>query len=254
MQSLTNKTAIVSGGSDGIGRAIAETLAREGAHVVICARNIHKLDETANAIKAEGGSVEAHEMDVADTDSYCKLITKVAKAKGLDILVNNAAHVGMGMISDTPLDDFQQNFRINVDAPYMGTRTAMNHMIDNGGSVINISSINAERALQGMSGYSASKAALSHFGRVAAMEGARAGVRVNTVVPGPIMTAGTQAWADADPDAVAAIAKANPMGRLGDPQEVANVVLFLASDQSSYVTGTSIPVDGGKTNELHVPQ
>jgi NAD(P)-dependent dehydrogenase (short-subunit alcohol dehydrogenase family) len=181
------------------------------------------------------------------------MVSKIAADKGLDILVNNAAHVGMGMIADTDLEGFQQNFKINMDAPYLGTRAAMAHMVNNGGSIINISSVNGGRAMQGMSGYSASKAALEQFTKVAAMEGGRSGVRVNAVVPGPIMTPGTEAWFNADPDAGAAIANANPMGRIGTPQEVANVVLFLASEESSYVTGASIPVDGGKANELYVP-
>jgi len=104
-----------------------------------------------------------------------------------------------------------------------------------------------------MSGYGASKAALIHFTRNAAMEGARAGIRVNAVTPGPILTPGTIAWFNADPAAGEAIANANPIGRIGTPEEVANVVLFLASDHSSYVTGAEIPVDGGKCNELYVP-
>lgn len=253
MGQLSGKTALISGGSDGIGRAIAETLAAEGAHVVICARNAEKLETAQAAITAAGGSCDTHVLDVADAQSYAALVKSVASETGLDILVNNAAHVGMGMISDTDLEGFQQNFRVNMDAPYLGTQAAMAHMADTGGSVINISSVNGDRAMQGMSGYSASKAALTHFSRAAAMEGARAGIRVNTVVPGPIMTPGTVAWFDADPAAGEAIANANPMGRLGSPQEVANVVLFLASDASSYVTGASIPVDGGKANELHVP-
>lgn len=253
MGTLSGKTAVISGGSDGIGRSIAEMFAGEGAHVVICARNQDKLDAAADAIKKAGGSVDARVCDVSDAQSYADLISGVAKDKGLDILVNNAPHVGMGMISGTDLDSFQQNFRINMDAPYLGTQAAMAAMASTGGSIINISSVNADRAMQGMSGYAASKAALNHFTRNAAMEGARAGIRVNAVTPGPIMTPGTQAWADADPNAVKAIAEANPMGRLGKPSEVAAVVAFLASDASSYVTGAVIPVDGGKGNELYVP-
>ena len=254
MTTLTGKTAIVSGGSDGIGRAIADMFAEQGAHVVIVARTQDKIDATIAEIEKRGGSAEGRSLDVSDAVAYAELISAIAKDKGLDILVNNAPHVGMGMISDTDLDSFQQNFRVNMDAPYMGTRAAMAHMSDNGGgSIVNISSINGERAMQGMSGYGASKAALNHFTRNAAMEGARSGVRVNAVTPGPIMTPGTQAWADADPDSVKAIAGANPMGRLGTPEEVAQVVLFLASDNASYVTGASIPVDGGKGNELYVP-
>ncbi len=254
MGSLSGKTAIVSGGSDGIGRAIAEKLASEGAHVVICARNSKKLNAAVKAISDNGGSCEGKTLDVSDSQGYAQMVSNVAKDKGLDILVNNAAHVGMGMIADTDLDGFQQNFRVNVDAPYMGTRAAMTAMGDKGGSIINISSVNGDRAMQGMSAYGASKAALTHFTRNAAMEGARQGIRVNAVTPGPIMTPATQAWFKADPNAGAAIADANPMGRIGTPEEVANVVFFLASDASSYVTGASIPVDGGKANELYVPR
>lgn len=251
---LSGKTAIISGGSDGIGRAVAEKLASQGAHVIICARNEEKIQATCEAISQAGGSAEGQSLDVSDAAAYADFITSAAQDKGLDVLVNNAPHVGYGMIADTDLDAFQQNFRVNMDAPYMGTRAAMAHMSENGGgSIINISSINGDRAMQAMSGYGASKAALTHFTRNAAMEGARAGVRVNVVTPGPIMTPGTQAWADADPAAVEAIANANPMGRLGTPAEVAEVVAFLAGDGSSYVTGANIPVDGGKTNELHVP-
>jgi NAD(P)-dependent dehydrogenase (short-subunit alcohol dehydrogenase family) len=253
MGNLSGKTAIVSGGSDGIGRAIAEKLASEGAHVVICARNQEKLDDAAQAITAQGGSCEIRIQDVSDAQAYAQMVTDIAKERGLDILVNNAAHVGMGMISDTNLEAFQHNFRVNMDAPYLGTQAAMAAMSDTGGSIINISSVNGDRAMQGMSGYGASKAALTHFTRNAAMEGARKGIRVNAVTPGPIMTPATKAWFKADPDAGAAIANANPMGRIGSPEEVANVVHFLASDAASYVTGASIPVDGGKANELYVP-
>jgi len=253
MINLTGKTAIVSGGSDGIGRAIAESFASAGAHVVICARNKDKLDKTVEEVSKMGGAIEARICDVSDSENYAQLIKDIAKEKGLDILVNNAAHVSQSLISDTSLDEFKQNFVVNVDAPYAGTKAAMEHMQKNGGSIINISSVNGTRAMAAASGYSASKAALGHFSRIAAMEGARAGIRVNTIVPGPIMTPGTQAWADSDPDYVAKIADANPMGRFGMPKEVAAAALFLASDASSYVTGASIPVDGGKSNELYVP-
>lgn len=254
MKSLAGKTAIISGGSDGIGLAIANRLAAEGAHVVICARNAEKLSEVSNAISKNGGSCEMRVQDVGDSEGYAAMINDIAKARGLHILVNNAPHVGYGMITDTDLNSFRENFRVNMDAPFMGTQAAMKHMSANGGgSIVNIASINGERAMQGMSGYSASKAALLHFTRLAAMEGAASNVRVNAVVPGPIMTPGTRTYFDSDPAAGAAIANANPMGRIGDPSEVANAVLFLAGDQSTYITGATLPVDGGKTNELYVP-
>lgn len=250
---LTGKTAIVTGGSDGIGRAIATTFAAEGANVLICARNEEKLMATKAQIEANGGTCEAVSLDLSGAQAYADFVEATAQ-KGLDILVNNAPHVGYGMLADTSLEDFRQNFLINVDAAYLGMQTAMKHMSAKGGSIINISSVNGARAMQGMSGYSASKAALDHLTRNAAMEGARQNIRVNAISPGPIMTPGTEAFFNSDPAAGEAIANANPMGRIGKPEEVAQVALFLASDMSSYVTGAVIPVDGGKGNELYVPQ
>jgi len=145
MKSLAGKTAIVSGGSDGIGRSIAETFAAQGAHVVICARNEEKLKSTCDAIAASGGACEYRVQDVSDAQAYAAMVEEVAADRGLDVLVNNAPHVGYGMISDTDLDGFQQNFRVNMDAPYMGTRADMAAMAEKGGSIINISSINGTR-------------------------------------------------------------------------------------------------------------
>ena len=252
--SLTGKTSIITGGSDGIGRAIAAKLASEGAHVVICARNAEKLESVAVGIRAAGGSVETRVQDVADTDSFAAMIVDVASSNGLDILVNNAAHVGFGSVADASLEDFRENFRVNVDATYAGMQAAIKAMSDNGGSIINISSINGDRAMPGMAGYSSSKAALLHLTRLASMETAGQNIRVNAVTPGPIMTPGTEAFIQSDPKAGEAIAAGIPMQRMGRPEEVANVVLFLASDMSSYVTGANIPVDGGKANELAVNQ
>jgi len=253
MSDLKDKIAIVSGGSDGIGLAIAKKLASKGAHVIICARNQKKLLEVTEEIRKSGGKCDGNVLDISMAEEYSRMITDVAEKYGLDILVNNAAHVGMGLIEDVNLDEFQKNFRTNVDAPYIATKAAMKAMSGKGGSIINISSINGERAMIGMSGYGASKAALLHFTRNAAMEGARFGIRIDSITPGPIMTPATKAWFDSDPNAGTAIANANPMGRIGTPEEVANVVYFLASDESSYITGASIPVDGGKSNELYVP-
>ena len=139
--SLTGKTSIITGGSDGIGRAIAAKLASEGAHVVICARNAEKLESVAEDIRAAGGSVETRVQDVADTDSFAAMIGDVASSNGLDILVNNAAHVGFGSVADASLEDFRENFRVNVDATYAGMQAAIKAMSDNGGSIINISSV-----------------------------------------------------------------------------------------------------------------
>ncbi len=247
---LSGKTAIISGGSDGIGRAIAACFVAEGAKTWICGRTQDKLD---TAVKDIGGDICAQALDVGDAESYVDFIKTVAAKDGLDVLINNAPYVGYGMLADTALDEFQTNFRINVDAAYAAMQASFSAMADKGGSIINLSSINGKRAMQGMSGYSAAKAALLHLTRAAAMEGARANIRVNTITPGPIMTPGTRAYFQSDPEAGAKIEAANPMGRIGEPEEVAQVALFLASDMASYVTGADIPVDGGKANELYVP-
>ncbi len=250
---LANKTAIITGGSDGIGRAIAVAFALAGAKVIICARTQDKLAEAQKQIQKNGGTCEVKALDLSNAQAFVDLINEVGQSQ-LDILVNNAPHVGYGMIADTTLDDFKTNFSINVDAAYLGMQAAMKHMMGKGGTIINLSSINGARAMQGMSGYSASKAALDHLTRTAAMEGARHNIRVNGIAPGPIMTLGTKAFFKSDPTAGDAIANANPMGRIGAPEEVAQVALFLASNMSSYVNGAIIPVDGGKANELYVPQ
>ena len=243
---LHEQAALVTGGRQGIGRAIVDAFVSEGADVMTCGRASRPSDLPS--------IVGWTQTDLANQDEIEELsFLALDRFGGLDILVNNAAHVGMGLIKDVNLDEFQKNFRTNVDAPYAGTKAAMVAMSEKGGSIINVSSVNGDRAMVGMSGYGASKAALLHFTRNAAMEGARLGVRINSVTPGPIMTPATKAWFDSDPNAGTAIANANPMGRIGTPEEVANVVYFLASDESSYITGASIPVDGGKANELYVP-
>ena len=250
---LDGRVAVVSGGSDGIGKAIAKRFVEEGARVVICGRDKDKLDA---ALADLGGSAEGVVQDVSDADGYAAMIAKAAETHGgLDVLVNNAPHVGFGAVADAPVDDFRQNFRVNVDAPYAGMQAALKIMTPKGaGSIVNISSINGLRAMPGMAGYSSAKAALIHLTNLASMEAAASGVRVNAVAPGPIATPGTVAYIKSDPKAGEAIASGVPMKRIGEPEEVANVVLFLASDLSSYVTGACLSVDGGKANELAVAQ
>jgi NAD(P)-dependent dehydrogenase (short-subunit alcohol dehydrogenase family) len=170
------------------------------------------------------------------------------------VLVNNAMHTGMGLIADQSLADWQQNFRINTDAVFVSIKAAFRLMPQNGGgSIINVSSIAATRAMGYMSAYSASKAAMIQLSAVAAMEGAPLGIRVNTIVPGGIDTealrdsyGGNEPWIRASEAAI-------PAGRFGRPDELASAILFLASDESSYVTGVCLPVDGGKAAHLHVP-
>jgi meso-butanediol dehydrogenase/(S,S)-butanediol dehydrogenase/diacetyl reductase len=252
---MRGRVVIVTGGSEGIGRATAKLIAAQGAHVVICARRPETLQEAHLEI-AEAGSVESRQLDVADAEAFAGLIKDVAARHGrLDGLVNNAMSVAYKNVADLTLDDWRRDFRVNAEAVFVGTQAALAVMIPQGsGSIVSISSLNGLAAMPGMASYSASKAALVQFSKVAAMEAAPHGVRVNVVAPGQIMTPATEAFAAADPARNARVSEAIPMRRAGRPEEIAQAVRFLLSDESSYITGTCLPVDGGKLPYLYVPE
>lgn len=253
-RAMDDKVVIVTGGSDGIGKATALRLAEEGARVVICARRPEPL-KAAEAEIRKRGKVEAHILDVSDPNAFARLIADVAQRHGrLDGLMNNAMAVTYKTILDMTLEDWRHDFAVNADAVFVGTREAMRIMLpQRSGSILNIASTNGLRAMPAMSSYSASKAALIQFSAVAAMEGAPHNVRVNVIAPGQIMTPAVVEFAKADPERANRSAAATPMGRSGQPAELANAALFLLSDQSSYVTGAVLPVDGGKAQQLYVP-
>jgi meso-butanediol dehydrogenase/(S,S)-butanediol dehydrogenase/diacetyl reductase len=252
---MKGKVAFITGGSDGIGRATAIRLAEEGAHVVICARRPENLAEAEAAVKAVGGSVEALRLDVGDAAAYESAIVDTARRHGrLDALVNNAMSVHYAPILDTSLEDWRADFRINADAVFVGTKAALRIMYgQRSGSIVNIASTNGLLAMIGMSSYSASKAALIHFSAVAALEAAEYGVRVNVIAPGQILTPAVENFAKIDPDRAAQSTALIPMKRGGQPRELADAVLFLASDESSFVTGACLPVDGGKSVQMNMP-
>ena len=164
----------------------------------------------------------------------------------LDALVNNAMVEGPKSIMDLSLADWHDAFRVNVDAVFVSTREAFKLMSQTGGgSVVNISSTCGMKALENMAAYSASKAALQHFSAVAAMESPAYNVRVNCIVPGFVATEALVGYAGGDQNVLDAIGRGVPMGRLGRPEELAAAILFLCSDDSSYVNGAALPVDGG---------
>jgi len=246
---LEDKVAVISGAASGMGRATAHTFAREGATVVVA----DILDEDGAAavdeIHATGGQVHYLHLDVTDEDSWAAAIGEVLDLFGrLDVLVNNAGISGTFDPDLTSTRFFDQLMLVNARGVFLGIKHGAAAMArSGGGSIVNLSSISASIGQPGVHlGYGASKAAVKSMTTTAAVHHASEGIRVNAVAPGMLPPMRTSRGS-ADPAWRAKQIDAVPMKRAGDVQEVADVVLFLASDESSYVTGIEILVDGGLT-------
>lgn len=251
-QRLQGKIAFVTGASSGIGEATAIRFAQEGALVVLCGRREAALAVVQEKILSAGGQAEIAVADVSDEAAYVGAIESTAQRHGrLDILVNNAMAFTWGAVDTMSTDDWHANFRTTVDGTFWGTRTAMRLMKEKGGgSIVNISSICGQFGTAWMSGYSAAKAAVNNFSRAVASEGAPYGVRCNVVIPGVVDTP-AMAGMMSDDKARGNTEKLIPMKRVGQPVELANAILFLASDEASYVTGACLNVDGGRSSDLY---
>lgn len=234
---LEHKIAVVSGAAAGIGRATAERFAAEGAHVYAA--------DVAYTAPYDEGTIHHRPLDVRDLASWERLAAEVADAGGADILVNNAGMVGTyAGITDIDLKDWDNVIAVNQTGVFYGMRTFIPQMTETGGSVVNVSSIWGAVGAAGVAAYTASKGAVTQMTKNAALTYAGQKVRVNSVHPGLIATPMIDAQGQAVSNTVIA---ATPLGRIGQPGEVANVILFLASDEASYVTGAQYMVDGGYT-------
>ena len=250
---LQGKIAFITGAGSGIGEATALRFAEEGATVVLCGRRIEPLQGVQEKIQALGGQAEIAVADVSDEQAYVGALQATAQRHGrLDILVNNAMAYTWGGIDTMTTADWHANFSTTVDGTFWGTRTAMQLMKEQGGgSIVNIASICGLFGTAWMAGYSAAKAAVINFSRAAASEGAPHNIRCNVIIPGVVDTPATAGML-ADAKTRSNTEKVIPMKRVGLPVELANAILFLASDEASYVTGASLAVDGGRGSDLYV--
>lgn len=243
MTLLAGRTAVITGGAQGLGRAVAERFVAEGARVVIGDVDLAAAEATAAEL-GEGTAV-AVRCDVTDEDQVAALVAAATDAFGsLDVMVNNAGVLRDATMRKMPLDDFRLVMETHVQGTWLGTRAAAAVMREQGsGSIVNMSSISGKVGNLGQTNYSAAKAGIVGLTKAAAKEVAHLGVRVNAIQPGLIRTAMIEGMRE---DILEQRLKDIPMGRLGDPDEVAKVALFLASDLSSYMTGTVLEVTGGR--------
>ena len=247
---LRDKVALITGGARGIGAATGRRFVEEGARVAIADRRVDEGKELADALNAEAGAVEDRalfvELDVTDEDAWERAVVSTRQAFGsLDVLVNNAGVIRVVPLEKTDLALFQKVINTNLVGTFLGIKSVMEMMEKaGGGSIVNFSSVQGLEGREGMSAYTASKFAIRGLTKTAAIELGPKGIRVNVVIPGPTRTKMTerQGFSDADYDAVYGD---YPLGRMAEAREIAEVVVFLGSDESSFCTGGDFVVDGG---------
>jgi len=251
---LDNKVAIITGGCSGIGRAMAVLFAGEGARVVVACRNASNGEETVSLIRDAGGEALFIRTDVSQTEDVKRMVGVAVDVYGkLDVLVNNAGAGGEGVpTTESSEDNFARLMDVNVKGVWLGMKYAVPEMIKvGGGSIINISSIAADVAQRGLSLYSASKGAVLSMSRVVAVEFANRHIRVNCIKPGVVLTPLARSVIKDNPEIIERWKAASPMGSLIPPEQIAELALFLASEDSSYITGQELAVDGGAEINSH---
>lgn len=254
-QRFSGKTAIVTGGAQGLGAAIAVRLSAEGASVLIADIDFEAALRRAAAIEAAGGNAAARLTDVGEAGQVESMVRDVVDRWGrLDILVNNAFPVlgaASGGAEDVAPEEYDRVMAVLVKASYLAVRAGVPHMRRQGGSIVNIASVHGLLVARGMLAYETGKAALIAATRQMAVEYGRDGIRANVVAPGHMVTEALQAavW-DQYPSGLEFFANQYPIGRVGRPEDIAAAVAFLCSEDASFITGHTLVVDGGLSIQL----
>jgi meso-butanediol dehydrogenase/(S,S)-butanediol dehydrogenase/diacetyl reductase len=240
---LEGKVAIVTGGSSGIGKAVVERLSWEGAEVVIA-----DVDEEKGMAVANEVGAEFMECDVSSFEDVDDVVERTVEMFGkLDIMVNNAGIGSVHGIEEMDIEEYRQTIEIDLDGVMYGCKAATSHLKETEGCIINMASIYGLVGDVGSTAYNAAKGGVVNLTRSVADDLAQYNVRVNSVCPGFVDTPMTEDLKE-DEEFMAHIENMTPLGRMADPEEIASVVTFLASDEASYVTGVNMPVDGGWTS------
>ena len=247
MSQFTGKVALITGGSTGIGFATAKKFAQNGAKVVIANSNAEKGEAAAQHLRAEGGDVTFIQTDVSQVEQVKNLVDQtVAKYGRLDYAFNNAGVAAMGPIGMTDEATWDKTIDVNLKGVYFSMKYQIEQMLKNGGgAIVNTSSTAGGKGMAGLSAYVASKFGVNGLTKALALEYAEAGIRVNAVMPGPIDTPMMDGIKEQVPNVDQQFVSMVPAKRIGQPEEVAEAVVWLCSDAASYVTGTNFPVDGG---------
>jgi len=247
---FNGKVVFVTGATSGIGRACATSFAKHGARVVCIGRNLKALQDLANEITGVGSEGLMLAADLSrDAEANDAISQAIATLGGIDVLVNAAGHISNGTIENTSLQAWDEMLNVNVRAIFNLMQKALPSLIARKGNIVNISSVTGLRAFPGVLAYCVSKAALDQLTRCSALELAAKGVRVNAVNPGVVRT-DIHKRGGMNDDSYAAFVEhsktTHPLGRVGEPQEIADLVMFLASDRASWITGATYSIDGGR--------
>lgn len=252
MLDISNKVAVVTGGGSGIGKAISESLAAQGAQVCIFDLNEETGNETAEVIKGKGGSARFIACNVADQSSVKAAFDKVISEEGkLNLLINNAGIAHIGKAHDTSEEDFDRIYQVNVKGVYNCLHVGIPLMIKaGGGSIVNLGSAAAVVGLPDRFAYSMSKGAVQTMTYSVAKDYVDQGIRCNSIAPGRVHTPFVDGYIKnnypgQEKEMFEKLSKTQPIGRMGEPNEIGNLVLFLCSDEAAFITGSNFPIDGG---------